>query len=519
MTVIQVEYPTIDPSSFEPQNRQDGISGLLYAHNEGEFLAQVIETWINALDELIIIFNGCTDNSPQIIEEYEKKYYPKIRAFNYLPHVYSPNTKEQLELDTNNIHSFCFYCNFGLSQTKYKICVEINGDHVGIPEHLSKTYNFLKEHPLENTALFISGVNLWKNLDDVRYYVNLKEVANGDGDLAYWTVSPQHIFVKHPRNPLLNILRHDDLERYYLGFIFWHTRFLKQDYGLGNYGQYSEGVISFLEKKSNNAKLALLSPEFKQKHKDFQNVKLPRFPLYFDFGSLPDVKGVDSSTEILQQAVQHYQANRLLKAEQAYHQVLEISPDNSEAFYGLGVISQKIGNIQASENFLNKASQFNPYSVKIWFALGNLQQLQGKLTKATDAYRQALKLYPNSATIYNNLGYTLQQQSQLDEAIACYQKALELKPEFTEADVSLGNVLNLQGKLLPEQQAHYAKLNYQLGEQRRKMGDWQTAIAYYRQAIALHPDLVDADNHVDESELEEAIACYQKFLDGKLLHA
>ncbi|MBN3909464.1 MAG: tetratricopeptide repeat protein [Nostoc sp. NMS1] len=496
MAIIQVEHPVINESSFEPQNRQDGISGVMLIHNEAEFLAQVIDTWIDAVDELVIVFNDCTDNSPEIIEEYERKYYPKIRAFHYLQRVYSPNTKEQLELDVNNINSFTFYSNFNLSQTRYKICVVINGDHVGIPEYLKKIYNFLKTNPLQNTALFFSGLNLWKHPDYSQYCISLKDIALGDGDLAYWTVSPNHIFVKNSNNPLLTIVRCQGLEYYYLGFIFWHTRFLKKDYGQGNYGVYSENLNQFLESKIREAKLVPLSLQFKQKNKGFQYISYRRFSLYFDFESLPEVVGVDSVIEILQQALQHYQANRFTQAEQAYHQVLNIQPEHPEALYRLGILTEQMGNYQKAEELLSRALQVQPNSVLTWFSLANLRQSQGQFTAAIDAYRQALKLRPDSAPIYNNLGYTFYQQGEWDKAIACYEKALELKPKFIEADVNLGNALHIQGKLLPEQQIHYGMLNCQLGESRSKIGDWQTAIAYYRQAIVLQPDLVEAHHYL-----------------------
>ena len=35
-------------------------------------------------------------------------------------------------------------------------------------------------------------------------------------------------------------------------------------------------------------------------------------------------------------------------------------------------------------------------------------------------------------------------------------------------------------------------MNYKLGIARKQAGDWQTAVAYYRVALALQPDLVEA---------------------------
>ncbi|MEH2005132.1 glycosyltransferase [Nostoc sp.] len=222
--------------------------------------------------------------------------------------------------------------------------------------------------------------------------------------------------------------------------------------------------------------------------------------------------------EILQLAVQHQRANRLVEAELLYSQVLEKQPDHPEALYSLGMLAQQMGQSQTAEQWLTAASQVQPDSVKTWFSLGNLRLVQEQFSEVEKAYRQALIIVPASLPIYNNLGYALQQQGLFEEAINYYQKALELKPDFIEADVNLSNALHAQGKLSSEQQLHYAQLNHKLGLARKKTGDLKTAVSYYKQAIALQPDLLEAYYNLgltlqSQGELEEAIAVYQKLLE------
>lgn len=222
-------------------------------------------------------------------------------------------------------------------------------------------------------------------------------------------------------------------------------------------------------------------------------------------------------SQILQLAVQYHRANRLTEAEQSYRQVLEQQPQHPEALYGLGMLAQQVGKPQIAEELLSTAVEVQPEFLKAWFSLGNVRQAQGKLLEAESAYQKAIALKPDIAPLYNNLGYTLQQQGKWEEAIACYQKALLIQPECTEADVNWGNALHAQGKLSPEQQAHYAQLNNKLGVARQKAGDLKTALAYYRQVIALQPDLVDAHYNLgvvlqEQGEIEEAIACFHQVL-------
>ncbi|MBN3877461.1 MULTISPECIES: tetratricopeptide repeat protein [unclassified Nostoc] len=227
--------------------------------------------------------------------------------------------------------------------------------------------------------------------------------------------------------------------------------------------------------------------------------------------------------ELFQLALQDHRANRLDTAEQLYRQVIEKQPDYSEALYGLGMLAQQKGELQEAEKHLSAASQVQPNSVKIWFNLGNLLQGQGQLPEAEAAYRKAIALRPDAGTIYNNLGYTLQQQDKWEDAIASYQKALEFQPNCIEAEINLANALFAQGKLSPEKQAYYAELNYQMGIAHQEGADWQTAVVYYRTAIAIQPDLVEAHYNLgvvlqEQGELKEAIACYQKALEFNPQH-
>lgn len=231
-----------------------------------------------------------------------------------------------------------------------------------------------------------------------------------------------------------------------------------------------------------------------------------------------DMVKVAQVSETFKLAVKNHQANDLAKAARDYQKVLAQQPNHPEALHGLGVLAQQNNQPQEAEKLLSAALRVQPESFKNWFSLGNLRQAQNQLTEAEAAYRQAITLQPELAPIYNNLGYTLQQQGKFSESIACYQKALELEPNCVEADVNWGNALDAQGKLSTEKQIHYAQLNNKLGFARKQAGDMNNAVAYYRQAITLQPDLWEAHHNLGlvlqaQGNLEEAIACYHQALE------
>lgn len=227
----------------------------------------------------------------------------------------------------------------------------------------------------------------------------------------------------------------------------------------------------------------------------------------------------DEVVQTLQLAIQHHQANRLDDAQELYHQVLEKQPDHPEALHNLGMVALQSGQLQAAEQWLSAASQHQPDSIRTWFKLGNIHLVQKQYSEAVNAYRQALELRPDLLQIYNNLAFALEQLGQLEEAIECYQKALAIKPDFTEAEANLGNLLQAQGKLSPEKQLYYAQLNHKLGIAWKQAGNVNKAVAYYRQAIALKADLVEAYYNLlavfqEQGAWKEAIACYQTLLQS-----
>ncbi|MEB3278562.1 MAG: glycosyltransferase [Lyngbya sp.] len=223
-------------------------------------------------------------------------------------------------------------------------------------------------------------------------------------------------------------------------------------------------------------------------------------------------------TEALRLAAQYQQAHDLAKAEQVYRQILQSQPGQPNALCGLGVLASQQGQYQAAEKLITTALQIQPNLAQAWLNLGNLHQVQGRLAEALEAYQQVVALNPNAVAAYNNLGYTLQLKGEWEQAIAYYQKACSLQPNNIEIKVNLANALHTQGKLSPEQQIHYAAINHDLGVARKKAGDLQTAIAYFRQAIALQPNLALAHSNLGAAlkasgKIAAAISSYQTALE------
>ena len=65
------------------------VAGIMRVKNDGMFIERCIESCIDALDELIVVHNDCTDNSVEEIEKMREKYHRnmlnEIREFENKP--------------------------------------------------------------------------------------------------------------------------------------------------------------------------------------------------------------------------------------------------------------------------------------------------------------------------------------------------------------------------------------------------------------------------------------------------
>lgn len=120
-----------------------GLSGLMRAKNESRFIEASIDSCIEALDELIVVYNDCTDDTAEILERKKKQYPDKLRVFAFNNNILSHNlTKEEFEYainlpeDSPRLHST--QCNYALSKVSYKYAIKIDPDQVYFSDELKK---------------------------------------------------------------------------------------------------------------------------------------------------------------------------------------------------------------------------------------------------------------------------------------------------------------------------------------------------------------------------------------------
>ena len=154
------------------KERPLGISGHLRVKDEAMSVAECIDSCIDVLDELIITYNKSTDNTEEILKEYEKKYPDKIRLYFYAPYIIKYN-KNEYNTKYSKIHYLDNYYNFGYTKIKYKFYMKIDADQI-----------YFKDKLLEIREALLSDINASKTLmkllkiDKISWYIPMKKLRN-----------------------------------------------------------------------------------------------------------------------------------------------------------------------------------------------------------------------------------------------------------------------------------------------------------------------------------------------------
>jgi len=230
--------------------------------------------------------------------------------------------------------------------------------------------------------------------------------------------------------------------------------------------------------------------------------------------------------EALALALRYHEAGNLRQAEQIYHEILQVQPQNVNALHLLGVIAHHVGRSDRAVDYISQAVRLAPNFAEAHNSLGIALAAQGKLEEAVVSYQRGLSLKPEHVEAHNNLGVALDAQGKLEAAVGSFQQALRLKPDYTQAHNNLGITLTKHGSLTDAvasfQQAlraepHYAEAHNNLAVALKEQGKLTEAVASSKEALRLKPDYAEAHHNLGTAltalgVLEEAVASHQRAL-------
>ena len=161
------------------------------------------------------------------------------------------------------------------------------------------------------------------------------------------------------------------------------------------------------------------------------------------------------------------EAGRYAQALNCFQKALTIAPHAANIHYNMGLAFKKAGQEAAAADAFSCALQCQPAYSKAHFSMGNLLLEKRNFQGAEIHFRAAISADPSYLGAYNHLSNCLGALGRIDEARDCLLKAHTIDPTNADTLCNLGNL---------ERQAHR----------------FEKAVEYYRAAIYLKPDFVNA---------------------------
>ena len=218
--------------------------------------------------------------------------------------------------------------------------------------------------------------------------------------------------------------------------------------------------------------------------------------------------------------LQHLTMKSYEDAESSFMKVIEMQPENSEAFYYLGFINFNKENYEKAEEFYLKGLEIEPENVKMLDFLSTTYLKLEDVEKAGETRKKIIEIEETKEQWFK-IGFVyLEDEEYFEEAVEAFNKAIELDENYGEAYVTLGvhlydqesydeatQYLEQASKLYPEDENIQKKLA-KCYKETGKIGD---AIEQYKSIIAEQPDNMKA--YMNLANAYSATEQHQEALD------
>jgi len=199
--------------------------------NGADFLEATIRSHIDAFDEIVAVYNQCTDATPEILARLASELGPRLRVIHYADRVYPPGSADHAKEPASSPHSLVNYYNFALARTRFAHATKLDDDHLAIEPGLTALVDGVRRGTFGTEMSCFSGFNLARR-ENGSIGVLASDPFSGGGDIGVFPVSAATHFT-HDRR--FERFQRGGLKRAFRGIVYWHLKLLKSDMGFGNY--------------------------------------------------------------------------------------------------------------------------------------------------------------------------------------------------------------------------------------------------------------------------------------------
>lgn len=245
--ITSVRQHRFKPADLAVRQRRPGVSAFVRVRNGETFLAESVCSHLPFFDEIVIVFNQCTDRSPEIAQRLQARYPDKVRVFHYEDPVLTLGDPAYADMPMSAPESMANYSNFALSCTRFTVATKLDDDHIAIPDRVEHIVQGLKARGfrLGHEMLCVSGFNLFK--DESGLGVLAAAPLVGNGDHGYFEVSERTYFLNSIRH---EVFTHRHLRRRFTDLTYLHGKYLKPQFGFGNYDLERLPLSRFARKRA-----------------------------------------------------------------------------------------------------------------------------------------------------------------------------------------------------------------------------------------------------------------------------
>lgn len=213
-------------------DRIPGVSAFMRIRNGAEFLEATIRSHINFYDEIVAVYNQCTDETPDILSRLQQEYGShRLRLIHYTDRVYPQGSSGHATTDPRSEHSLVNYCNFALAATRYQYATKLDDDHIAIAGSTQALCDAIRAGEVNDRQMYsFSGLNLFRSAEG-ELKILARDPISGSGDIGFFRVSRETYFY-HDRR--FERFRRVGLRRVFAGFLYWHLKYLKDQFGFAN---------------------------------------------------------------------------------------------------------------------------------------------------------------------------------------------------------------------------------------------------------------------------------------------
>ncbi len=243
-----------EPAQLAAGRRQPGLSAFMRVRNGEEFLERTVLSHLPFFDEIVIVFNQCTDGTEAVVARLAARHPDRIRAYHYLDRVHPPGHRAYLDLPQDSTASMGTYSNFALTRTTRSVVAKLDDDHVCIERNFEPLVRSIRErgYRLGGRMLCFSGLNLVR--EDGVLKVLASEPFCGTGDIGFFEVSEHTRFAHGTKHETFS---RRGLARVYAGLVFLHCKYLKRSFGFANYelednpgGRFERKLHRFMDNRA-----------------------------------------------------------------------------------------------------------------------------------------------------------------------------------------------------------------------------------------------------------------------------